>query len=195
MKLRLKILFQPSLVKSLYLDMKFFVSLFLCVLVFSCKAKQSNLITEKQEFNSSSYCPDNGVCSIELIPNSTLDQKKGALGELYVSVKEGENLVFKFSYKKNVPEGVMDAHYIEEVYAELDSNFSDINIKGKELSKVKFMYNRICYCKGQTGFYKINNGNLFVKKIDAKTYNIQFESSVEEVPQIVTRINETFILD
>ncbi|MFT6755283.1 MAG: hypothetical protein ACJAV9_000766 [Urechidicola sp.] len=53
----------------------------------------------------------------------------------------------------------------------------------------------MCYCKGQTGFYKINNGNLFVKKIDAKTYNIQFESSVEEVPQIVTRINETFILD
>ena len=57
------------------------------------------------------------------------------------------------------------------------------------------MYNRICYCKGQTGFYKINNGNLFVKKIDEKTFNIQFECKVEEVPQIVTRINETFILD
>jgi hypothetical protein len=175
--------------------MKIFVSLILCVLVFSCKAKNSELISQKQQFNSSSYCPDDGVCSIELVPKSTLDLKKGTLGEMYATVEEGENIVFKFTYKKNVPEGVMDAHYIEEVYAELDSNLSDINIKGKELSKVKLMYNRICYCKGQTGFYKIYNGNLFVKRIDVKTYIIQFESSVEEVPQIVTRINETFILD
>ena len=175
--------------------MKFFASLFLCVLVFGCKAKNTELISQKQEFKSSSYCPDDGVCSIELIPNSSIDMKKGSLGELYATVEEGENIVFKFTYKKNVPEGVMDAHYIEEVYAELDPNLPDINIKGKELSKVKFMYNRICYCKGQTGFYKINTGNLFVKKIGRKTYNIQFESKVEEVPQIVTRINETFILD
>ncbi len=175
--------------------MKSFVTILFCILLFGCKAKKSNMISEKQEFNSSSYCAEDGVCSIELIPDSSLDLKKGTLGELYATVEEGENIVFKFTYKKTIPEGVMDAQYIEEVYAELDPNLSDINISGKELSNVKFIYNRICYCKGQTGFYKINNGNLFVKKTAAKTYNIQFESKVKEVPQIVTRINETFILE
>lgn len=175
--------------------MKFFTFIILCLILIGCKAKNTQLISQKLELNSSTYCPDDGTCNIELIPNSSLSLKKGSLGELYATIEEGDKIVFKFTYNKNVPEELMDAKYTEEVYAELDADLSEINIKGKELNNVKFLYNRICYCKGQAGFYKISNGSLFLKKIDRKTFNIQFESKIDKVPQVVTRINETFILD
>ena len=174
--------------------MKFITHICCFLLLAGCKSKQS-LVTETQKFDATTNCPEDGVCSVELIPNSMLDVKKSSLGELYATVEQGENIVFKFTYKRNTLEGLQDAHYIEEVYAELDSNLTELNIKDNELQNVKFLYNRLCYCKGQTGFYKIEKGNFYIKKIEGKTYNIQFKTSVIEVPQIVTRINETLILD
>ena len=175
--------------------MKYLTSICCFLLLTGCNAKKATLITKNQKFEAKTNCPEDGVCSVELIPNSKLDIKKGSLGELYSKIEDGENLVFKFTYTRNKIEGVQDGHYIEEVYAELDPNLTDINIKDNELQNVKFLYNRSCYCKGQAGFYKIENGNFFVKKTDSKTYNIQFQSTILEVPQIVTKINETLILD
>ncbi|MBV1888435.1 MAG: hypothetical protein KUG51_04020, partial [Urechidicola sp.] len=63
-----------------------------------------------------------------------------------------------------------------------------------ELSKVKLLFNRLCYCKGSTGFYTIKNGELVIKKIKKNTYTINLDFKIEEVPQVVTSINETLII-
>ncbi len=174
--------------------MKVFIPFLFFFLLVSCKAQNSVLITEKQEFKSTSDCPKDGVCSVELIPNSSLILHTDTIGMNYATVEKGERIVFKFSYSRNVDKQYLDGHYIEEIYIEFDRYLSELNLKDKELQNVSLLFNRACFCKGSTGFYTITKGNLTVKKINKKTYNIQLDFKVDEVPQVITSINETITL-
>ncbi len=55
------------------------------------------------------------------------------------------------------------------------------------------LFGRICFCKGTTGYYKVNNGNLQVKmNREELIINLQFE--VQKIPRIIHTINELIIL-
>ena len=160
--------------------------LFLLLLI-SCKA-QNNFD------KTNTICPENDVCSAELIPNSTLKLHTDSIGMLYTTIEDGKHLIFKFSYSRNVDKQSLDGHYIEEIYAEFNSDLSEINLEDEDLQNVKLLFNRICFCKGSTGFYPITKGKLSIKKINKNTYNIRLNFKVDEVPQVITSINETLIL-
>ncbi|AOW20939.1 hypothetical protein [Urechidicola croceus] len=164
-------------------------------LIIGCKAKSTNVITEQQEFKAMSNCPNDGVCTVELIPNSSLILKEDTIGSIYTNIVEGEKTIFKFSFKRNEDKMNVDGHYFEEVYAEFDSNLNDLDIENEQLKDVKLLFNRVCYCKGSAGFYPIKNGKLTLKKIDDKTINILLDFKVDEVPQVITSLNETLILE
>jgi len=174
--------------------MKIFLILFISFSFLSCKSQQNSSITQYQKFPSSSVCPDNTICTVEIIPNSSLEIKTDNFDRMYAIVEKGKHVVFKYSYKKNTDKQYLDGHYIEEVYAEFDSDFSEMTLKDEELSNVKLLFNRLCYCKGSTGFYKIKNGELVIKKNKKNSYTINLDFKIEEVPQVVTSISETLII-
>jgi hypothetical protein len=101
-------------------------------------------------------------------------------------------LVLKFKYEKNTELNVADSHYIEEVYIELDPENllkEAVHLKGEKL-----LFARLCFCRGQTGYYRITYGNLSIQKIEDTTYQIHFQFKIDVVPQVITSISQIFSL-
>ncbi|SFC99046.1 hypothetical protein [Algibacter pectinivorans] len=164
-----------------------------CVLfsLVSCKAK-SSLNSAVVSHLEQTVCPENGVCAYQIIENKALNVKTDNLGSVYLEMTDSDNFVVKFEYKKNSSGKHQDSEYREEVFIELNKNkldFETTNLKFKKL-----FFARWCYCKGQTGYYKINEGKLSVTTIDKNSYKLHFEFTIPEVPQIINEINYTFSL-
>ncbi len=174
--------------------MKFIAHICCCLVLAGCKSKQS-LITEIQKFEATTNCPDDGVCSVELIPNSSLIVKSDEFGNKYTVIEKGEKTILKFIYTRNVDPQYVDGHYVEEIYAEFDKELPDLILQDKSLSNVKLLFNRMCFCRGSAGFYHITKGNLSFKKMAKNTFNVKLDFTMDEVPQVITSINETFTLD
>ncbi len=113
---------------------------------------------------------------------------------MYPEITNGDKILLKFDYKRNEIANVMDSSYNEIIYLELDPNNIEMDIKNSELEKVKLTFARFCYCKGQTGYYSINNGSLSIRKVSATSYELSLEFKVNEVPQIISSIQEDFTL-
>lgn len=186
--------------------MKFFLHIFVIIALSGCKSTKTSAtaseetseaikISEKKEIISQTDCPETGMCRVELIPNSTLEIHQDKFKNTYTNITKGEKLIFKFNFSRDLDKQYVDGHYIEEVYAEFDANLPEITLKGKELQDAKLLFNRMCYCKGSAGYYPIKNGTLSMKKIDDKTYDISINFKMDEVPQVITSINERLIFD
>jgi len=141
-----------------------------------------------------SICPDDGQCAFEVLKNKNFNMKTDEFGNGYSEVIDGNNTVLKFEYKKNTTPDVQDGNYSEIIYIEIDSNLSSIQLEGKALSSVKAGFSRLCYCKGQTGTYPIRTGSLSITKLENNSYDLVFNFTVSEVPQIINAITETFEL-
>ncbi len=175
--------------------MKLFIYLFSLTLLLNCKSKSAVLASEEKQTEIKTNCPDDGVCKTEYILNSEIEIKTDEFGNTYTNIVKGDKTIFKFTFSRNIDKMAVDGHYIEEIYAEFDNSIKDISLKDKELEEVKLLFNRMCYCKGSAGFYPIENGTLNIQKTDSKTYNIQLDFKMNKVPQVITSINETLILD
>lgn len=166
------------------------------IIVFaSCKPSQNvNLTVREAVFTKTANCPDNGKCSIELIPNKSLGFHKNATGISYPIISEGEKTILKYTYKRNPIPNTQDSNYTEIVYAELGKTITEISLTGKELQTIKLYFGRLCFCKGETGYYPIKNGEFKLKKLDKNSIKIDFEFKISEVPQIISKISETISL-
>jgi hypothetical protein len=142
--------------------------------------------------NGSANCPENGTCSLEVYQNKTLEILNDNLGKTYPEIVDGSLVVLKFKFEKNKDLQVVDGHYTEEVFIEL--NPDSLQKETTHLKKEKIVFSRLCFCKGQTGYYRIRTGNLSVKKVKNNTYQMDFDFKIEEVPQVVTSINQIFSL-
>ncbi|MDC9721638.1 MAG: hypothetical protein PSN34_02540 [Urechidicola sp.] len=174
--------------------MKYSISFIFILLLLSCKAQNTKVLTETQEFSSNTECPEDGDCSFELFPNSSINLVVREGTSSYTTIEKGNKTVFKFSFKRNVDQQVVDGHYIEEVFAEFDADLYDLILENKELRQVNLILNRICYCKGSYGSYVITKGQLSLKKMKKNTYSLSIDFKVDEVPQVITSISETLIL-
>lgn len=139
----------------------------------ACKAK-----TEPTSQNSNkamqTECPKEGSCTTELQENKRLSIKtEEATGYLYPEVSEGDNLLIIYSYTKKAPEGIADGNHSETIHFEISRDFMELIKKDEELSEVKLMYGKHCFCE-DAGYYEVLNGELSVIKQDSK---ISFELS------------------
>lgn len=171
--------------------MRYFYALYLIICLVSCKTKAELVSAESRQVNNM-VCPEEGSCSFEIIKDKTLLIKTDNLGSMYPEMMYGTHAVLKFEYKKSGKANYADSDYREEIFIELDKN----NLEGEtlDLKDKKLFFARWCYCKGQTGYYKINQGKLSVIKIDDKNFQLHLSFKVEEVPQIINEINYTFSL-
>lgn len=172
-------------------------NILLIILIFfgSCKPIQTlNFTLNEAILTKTMNCPDNGECSIELIPNKSLEFKKDEFGNSYPVTTEGEKTILKYTYKRDPVPNTKDSNYTEIVYAELNKTITEISLTSKELHTIKLYFGRLCYCKGETGYYPIKNGDFKIEKSGKNTVKIDIEFSIKEVPQIISKISETISL-
>ena len=127
----------------------------------SCKSNY----TVSQHINQKvTTCPENGTCSIELIPNKTIVFETDNIGIMYPVISEGDKTILKYTYKRNEIPNTQDGYYTEIVYAELPATIAPIELSNEALQDVKLYFGRLCYCKGETGYFAINNGDFKITK-------------------------------
>ena len=139
----------------------------------------------------SAICPENTDCALELIPNSSISFKNDEFGNVYPEISKGNNTLLQYTLNKNTPKNTQDGHYTEHIYAELYPIITKTSLKNEELKIVKLHFGRLCYCKGETGYYAIKNGEFKIQKVGKDSINISLLFQISEVPQITSNINET----
>lgn len=160
----------------------------LILLLVSCK---STFVVNEAILVNTVNCPENGDCTIELLPNSSLEFKQDEFGNLYPIISEGNKTIFKYIFtRKSVP-NTQDSNYSEVIFAELDAAISDETVTDEALQTKKLTFGRLCFCKGETGYYPIKKGEFKITKSVKNSFKIDFNFKIKEVPQIISTINET----
>ncbi len=163
-------------------------NLLLLILVAGCASARDNSDTVKippPRVN----CPEGGNCTFEVLQHSTLTMKRDDIGMPYPVIEEGDGVVLRFHFKKNTDPQDLDSSYSEYVLMEIDSGLVELGLRDEELRKVKMTFGRICYCKGEMGYFPVRKGQLFVYQKNGKL-QVKTSFRVSKVPQIVNEIDE-----
>ena len=177
----------------LYLIMKIHQILLLFFISFSCNANK-NLKPEQLNITKPIACPEDGVCTFQVLKNKTYTIKKDEFGNSYSEILNGKKTVLKFEYKRNELKGVQDSSYRELIYVEIDPENLELNLTNENLQKANIGFERLCFCRGQTGSYVVTLGHLLITKIKENEFNITLDFKTDKVPQVITSINENFKL-
>ncbi len=181
------------------MKMKIFYLLLILLFFGSCKCKKEvvaetsktdSISATKFQKTMTTFCPENGKCTTEIFRNKSLEVKIDEFDHIYYNqIDNLETSIIKFSFNKNVPEGLQDGNYREEIVFEINNSDTELNLKNEEIQKTKMLFGRFCYCKGSTGNYKVIDGNLILKQ---KSSEVQFELQFKnnKVPQLLTTISE-----
>ncbi len=162
--------------------MKAFFLILPLLMVNACNTTKTTQVSSSEENetelmeNSKASCPEDGVCTLEVQRNKQIVLKKDeATAMYYPEIKDGDNMVVIYTFSKKGPEGTVDGNYSETIHFEISPNTNELTKKGKGLQDVKLLYGKQCYCKGEAGFYKVENGKLHVLKNNNKLeFNLQF---------------------
>jgi hypothetical protein len=166
----------------------FSLSLFLS----SCSCKKSVVDNQETAMTKTttlqSDCPTDGKCSIEVFHNKSMNIQTDGTGAMYNQLVDSkETSVIVYQYNRDVPEGLQDGNYREEIIFEIKNSDANLVATGNDLQQTKMLFGRFCFCRGQTGYYKVSEGNLnLTQKGNSITFDLNF--TVNEVPQIIKKI-------
>lgn len=159
-------------------------------LFWGCKSQKTNTITapEKSMVSTISACPQDGKCSLEIFRNKRLNVLSDQYGSVYYQMLDDDNSsVIQYFYDRNVPKDLQDANYREEIVFEVKNTETNLSLSDNELQKTKMLFGRFCFCRGETGYYKVDNGSLNLnQKENNIDFNLQF--TIDKVPQIIKTI-------
>ena len=163
---------------------------FLIPLAFSlsfCNCKKA-VIEEKKAFSIESVCPQDGVCTIEVLKNKSLVVKTDDFGSTYFQMTDNEETsVIHYQYNRTVEEGLQDGQHREEVLFEINNSATELKLSNSELQSTKMLFGRHCFCKGQAGYFNVENGSLILqKKNDVITFELDFK--IYKVPQLFEKV-------
>lgn len=175
---------------------KIIVLLLIFLLVTSCKCKQSNATSEAEKTQAmapkaKTICPENGKCTVEIFRNTSLDIKTDDIGAIYYNkIDNPDTSVILYKYDRNVPKGLQDANYSEQIVFEINNNETALNLSGKELQQTKMLFGRFCFCRGAAGNFKVEDGNLVLtQKNNEIKFSLDFK--VTKVPQLINAVSQT----
>ena len=163
-------------------------------LMLSCKSQHPDNLNLDAQNEHHTICPDQGKCNFSVITNQSLKFKKDEFGIGYTEFIKKDAILLKFEYQRNDIPNTVDGHYIERVYLELPKSTKVLNLKNQALQKVNLLFERVCYCKGETGFYQIEQGTLSLTSLGNKNYHLKLNFK-SPVTQLITEINEVFSLN
>lgn len=174
--------------------MKMYTFLITLICIGACKTSDINGISKEKDVipivqNDKKYCPDDGNCTVALHKNSSLLLKKDTIDAYYPSIENGESIVVVFTFSKKGPDGIADGAYSETIHFEVNKNVESLNIKGDKLKEVNLLFGKHCFCRGEAGYYTVNEGNLIIQQSkDELTIDLSF--TVHEVSHRIIRIKE-----
>lgn len=164
------------------------LTLALLVLIISSCACRKNNLTGKALL--SSPCPKDGTCNVEITPGKTVTLKTTEDGSLYYVLEDQPNMkVIKYVYNRTVKGDLQDASYREEVIFELADSQNSFQINDTALQNHKVIFGRFCYCKGQAGYYAINEGSLSVTETSETKKIVHLKLKTDKVPQIISEVS------
>lgn len=160
----------------------------------SCHS-QKKINTEESLKKTEQKCPEDGTCTFEVLKNKSF-KISSKFGNTYPVFSPNNNKsILKFEYTRNLIPDTEDSSYKELIYIEISNDLkTPLDIKNIDLTKTKASFGRLCFCRGQTGYYKIKQGDLSIKKNGQNNYNLKFKFKITEVPQVITTIEEHFNL-
>jgi len=156
------------------------------LLLFSCKSvkNESFQTAINENITIENSCPTPGNCTVEVMDNTSILLQRDDANMLYPKYIENTcTKVLKFTYTKRMAQEAADGQYKEEVIFEVSKDKNSLSLKNTELSNVKLLHGRFCYCKGSAGYFEINEGDLEIK--DGKI-TLNFKNNA--VPQIIKKI-------
>jgi hypothetical protein len=167
-------------------NMKKAALLFVLLSIFSCKCKKTAAQTTTV---ITSECPKDGICSVQISKNKSMDVKKDEFGNMYYTLEENSSKsVVKYTYNRTVKGDIQDANYREEVVFEIENDTENINFSDAALQNTQLLFGRFCFCRGQTGNYKVSQGKLSITK-SAKEKAIDLNFKIDVVPQIIHHVS------
>lgn len=167
------------------------VVLSLLLLVASCacakKAVKKEDVVEAGQ--TISECPEDGTCTLKIFKNKRLVVLYDDIGKMFYKLEEDSNTsVVIYEYNRKTDPALQDGQYREEVVFEVENKDQELKLKDMELIQAKMLFGRHCFCRGQTGYYYIQNGELNLVIKDAEvTVDLKFK--ITEVPQTISAIN------
>lgn len=167
-------------------------------LVFSCQTNKDvkAAVSSKTIATnvSSSYCPEDGTCTFEVLKNKKFNLLTDPYGARYPEILDGDKTILKFEYKRRPLPNIEDSNYREIIYIQLEGDNKELNLENQALKAVNVVFARLCYCRGQTGYYPVYEGELLLKKQETGLYLLNLRFKINEVPQIITNIEEQISL-
>jgi hypothetical protein len=148
---------------------------------------QKSAIANNQKVSEVS-CPDDGKCTLEILRNKSIAIKTDDLGSLYYqTIDSPQTSVIVYQYNLNVAKDLQDGNYREEIIFEIKNTDKKIVLSGVALQQTKMLFGRFCFCRGQTGYYKIEEGTLSLNQKD-NVVNFNLDFTITKVPQIIKSI-------
>ena len=168
--------------KLLLLPLAFFLSYCNCT---------KSAVSKAKEYSIMSPCPENGVCKIQILKNKSLNVKTDDLGILYYQLSDNENTsVIQYTYDRKVEKGLEDAQHREEIIFEIKNITTELNLQDNSLQETKMLFGRLCFCRGQTGYYKVENGTLKLQNTN-EIITLDLNFKINEVPQLYDSVKAT----
>ena len=99
--------------------------------------------------------------------------------------------MLKFEYKRSVDPRILDGGYTEIVYAEIDPKTKDLNLSDEQLTTANVVFGRLCFCKGQAGYFRIDQGSLVISTTKDRSKTYAFTFTTDKVPQRITHFSVT----
>ncbi|MBJ7880897.1 hypothetical protein [Gelidibacter salicanalis] len=161
---------------------------------FSCKSHTNNLKNTEKLNTVTPICPEDGNCSFKSSPNTSVVFKTDEFGIGYLEYLEKDTTLLTFEYQRTEAPNTLDGYYIERLYIELPPALQALTLKDSALQQVNVLFERLCYCKGETGIYQINTGTLNLTPLENERFHLELTFTTTEVPHIISKIEETFSL-
>lgn len=155
----------------------------------SCNVRKNALEnTNPTKTDQQAFCPEDGKCTTQLLKNKSLNVKTDEFGATYYQLSDNKQAsVILYQYKRNVKKGLQDGNYTEEIIFEINNDDAKMTLTDADLQKTKMLFSRLCFCRGQTGYYKVTHGIL---KLEQKNKEVHFNLNfaITQVPQIINSI-------
>jgi len=162
----------------------FMVLSFLLLNFSSCKSqqkpKEENALLKVDSLKST-------VRKFYLFKNKKLQVSEVNGSLTYDMADDVKTDVLKFSYEKDMDKAAFDGGYREEVVFEIPNNVSQQDFIDGELQNTKMLFGRYCFCRGQTGLYKVVSGKLHFRQ-SRNGIHFQLQFKINEVPQVTQEI-------
>jgi len=155
-----------------------------------CNCKK-NSVPNPVMVSIESTCPENGKCSIEVIKNKSLEVKTDEFGKIYYALNDDvAKSVIHYQYNRTIEEGLQDGQHREEIVFEINNSDEKISYSDFALQNTKMLFGRHCFCRGQAGYFKVNQGTLTLERKKGSS-SIDLDFKIAEVPQLFTKVKAT----